>query len=90
MCCPRTLLYRPNVRLRYFSLARLLEASKLWAWFIHSDWHRTPAPARDRLLWMAVSIVKLLLELETNLRFGEVVMLNGHLNIIKVDMKFVG
>ena len=57
MCCPRTLLYRPNVRLRYFSLARLLEASKLWAWFIHSDWHRTPAPARDRLLWMAVSII---------------------------------
>ena len=58
MCCPRTLLYRPNVRLRYFSLSRLLEASKLWAWFIHSDWHRTPAPARDRLLWMAVSIIK--------------------------------
>ena len=31
-----------------------------------------------------------ILELATNLRFGEVFMLNGHLNIIKVDMKFVG
>ena len=77
---PRTLLYRPNVRLRYFSLAGLLEAP--------DPRTRQGQAAVDGGINHKTYIS--ILELATNLRFGEVFMVNGHLNIRKVDMKFVG
>lgn len=51
------LLYYDNVRLRYFSITKMMEGSKLWSWFIHSDWHHSAN--RDPLLWLALSFLLL-------------------------------
>ena len=43
-----------NVRLRYFNTVNILQRSKLWSWFVQSDWQHSHH--RDTLLWFALSI----------------------------------
>ena len=51
----RPLLNYQNVRLRYFTITKLLSKTKLWDWFLHSNWQHSPD--RDVLLWLALSFV---------------------------------
>ena len=55
----RTLLYYENVRLRYLNLTQHFRTSKLWSWYVHSDWHRAPEPVRSQVLWLAAASVLL-------------------------------
>ena len=44
-----------NVRLRYFTISKLLSKTKLWDWFLNSNWQLSPD--RNDLLWLALSFV---------------------------------
>ena len=53
----KPLLKYQNIRLRYFTISKMLSKTKLWNWFLHSDWQHSPD--RNDLLWLALSFIQI-------------------------------
>ena len=49
----RTLVSYRNVKLRSFKIKKMFQFSKLWQWFLQSDWQNKSN--RNELLWFALS-----------------------------------
>lgn len=54
----RSLVFLPNVRLRHLGITSTFEHTKLWTWYLTSDWQK-PDHYSEKSLWLALGLLLL-------------------------------